>query len=60
MLNLDSSVERAVPAAASVALSQTADVARSAATDVVACAEEARRRSSIEAELEYVAVLGYN
>jgi hypothetical protein len=60
MLNLDSSVERAVPAAASVALSQTADVARSAATDVLARAEEARRRSFIEAELEYVAVLGYN
>jgi hypothetical protein len=60
MLNLDSSIERATPAAVSVALSQTAEAARSAATDVLARAEEARRRSSIEAELEHVAVLGYN
>ena len=60
MLNLDSSVERAALAAASVALSQTAEAARGAATDVLDRAEEARRRSSIEAELEHVAVLGYN
>jgi hypothetical protein len=60
MVNPVSCAERAALAAASVVLSPSASAACCEWPDVVARAEAERVRASIEAELEHVAVLGYN